>query len=395
MKPKYRKKKMINLITACDENYAKYLLPQIVSMNENIEDKVNFFFMYSRVSDETLHKLSIFCKEQKNIKFYPIKVNDGMEEFTELTQSGGGGGTGYSYFPFEVYFILQAHVYLPDWVERVLYFHSGDVLFWGDISDFYNFDFGGKNIIAESSNYKATDSEKNISLEEYYGKYGINSANFNSGTFMVNVKKMREEDYSLDFFLAIKKQIITFGESGRKKLWEGDQAFFSLAFLGNIQYFNAPLDKENRNKRSYNYSPVAKLWRAKLGQEEIKNPKIIHYDGKYKPWLFSKGTLESLNKSSINEKNLNEGYHFFTPVNFKSYFNDYWDFVNKSPNFKEIFDEAVRSTSLFRNMVFPEIDRSIYAKRKVNDLREEIKLKNSQLEMSNKKIDNIRQLLID
>ncbi|MGY3712600.1 hypothetical protein [Lactococcus petauri] len=89
----------INVMTACDEGYAKYIFPQLVSLSKiKTNHKINFFLLYNRVSTEVIDKLVEFSKTLSGLEFYPCFVDKNIEEYTLLASSAGGGGLGKSIF---------------------------------------------------------------------------------------------------------------------------------------------------------------------------------------------------------------------------------------------------------------------------------------------------------
>ncbi|MDT2552353.1 glycosyltransferase family 8 protein [Lactococcus petauri] len=374
----------INVMTACDEGYAKYIFPQLVSLSKvNTNHKINFFLLYTRVSNETINKLVEFS-ETLGLKFYPCLVDKNIDEYTLLASSAGGGGTGQKYFPYEVYFPLDCHNYLPNWVDRVLYIHAADVIFVEDFSEYYFSDFNDKAITVEitARNFikQVEDGKPHFySTEEHLEFLNKNSLlqYFNSGTFMINVDKFRKKQRTLDFYLDMRKLII---ENRPKilngKYYDGDQAFFSFAFLGDVNSFRGVSDNEI-NMRVYNYSPFVKQLRYAFKRTEQLEHRIIHFDGRFKPWsiepdFFEKGNIPG----NVNETNFLKRLHSFTPAAFKEYYTLYWKLVEETPIFNEMIkDSKLLSSNIKRTYLVAvssdirHIEKNLELTQELNDVK--------------------------
>lgn len=199
-------KKNMNIMTACDESYAKYILPQLASIKESLSEyRVNFFLLYSRISQETIQLIESFTDTIKCIDFYPCyidaNIDKNIEAYNLIASSGGGGTSGKSTYPYEIYFWLNCQNYLPKTIDRVLYIHSADIIFLGDISKFYFSTFNGKLLTVELTSSKAVKEKKDgipiLYKSEDRAKFiksrKINYNYFNSGSIMINVEKFRKK----------------------------------------------------------------------------------------------------------------------------------------------------------------------------------------------------------
>lgn len=371
----------INVMTACDEGYAKYIFPQLVSLSKiKTNHKINFFLLYNRVSTEVIDKLVEFSKTLSGLEFYPCFVDKNIEEYTLLASSAGGGGTGQKYFPYEVYFPLDCHNYLPNWVDRILYIHAADIIFVEDFSEYYFSDFNDKAITAEitARNFiKQIDNGKPLlySIDEHLEFLKKNSLlqYFNSGTFMINVDKFRKQKRTLDFYLDMRKLII----ENRPKVsngmyYDGDQAFFSFAFLGDVNSFRGVSDDEI-NMRVYNYSPFVKQLRHVFKRTEQSEHRIIHFDGRFKPWSIEPNFFEKGNiPGNVNEMNFLKRLHSFTPVAFKDYYALYWKFAEETPFFNEMLKDSKLLSSNIKRTYLVAVSSDIRHRAKVVKLTEEL-----------------------
>lgn len=375
---------MINVMTASNSSYTKYLFPQLVSLSKNIKsEKGNFFYFYNVISDEILKELEDFCQNLGNISFYPIKVSENIDLYNELASRGGGAPNGGGLFPFEVYFCLDCYRYLPTWVDRILYIHTGDILFISPFSEFYFSDFHGKSLTIELSTSRFIKEKvagkyayyDESDFEQYVRKYaGIDGAYFNSGSFLVNVEKQRILNRDITYFINKKNKIAdyTLSEKGKtpEKLYFGDQAFFSYVYLGDVNIFDN-LYKNGVNLRKYNYSWVSKFWKNKIGRVEIE-PCIIHFDGRFKPWQLEKDFFKKKLPNNITEENFLNGLTGFGPIAFKTYYEKYWKFAINSPYYLEMKKIAEMSSETLRNTYLLSENNGVNLKKQVIDLKRQV-----------------------
>ncbi len=189
--------KQYNIMTSCDDNLVPYVTVGLTAIAHNLKNaSINFFFLHSRVSQKNIEMLKALCDELENgkIHFYEIIVPH-TEIYSELAKFGGG-------WPYEAYYSLIAHLLLPDNIDRVLYLDAGDTLIVGDIEPYYNYDFQGKSLVVTGSKYKLHEGNLELFNAEDLGDWenglpGILRGLFNSGSYMMNLDKMREDGRTL------------------------------------------------------------------------------------------------------------------------------------------------------------------------------------------------------
>ncbi len=233
-------KKQYNIMTSCDDNLVPYVTVGLTAMAHNVKDaSVNFFFLHSRVSQKNIEMLKVLCKELENgkIHFHEILVPQ-AEVYSELAKYGTG-------WAGEAYYSLCAHLLLPENIDRVLYLDAGDTLIVGDIEPYYHYDFQGKSLVATSIRYKLHEGNLELFDAEDLGDWenglpGILRGLFNSGSYMLNLDKMREDGRTLaDYqYLSLKLRELL-GKNNRNIYW-GDQGLLSASFVGDIRYYGFP-----------------------------------------------------------------------------------------------------------------------------------------------------------
>jgi lipopolysaccharide biosynthesis glycosyltransferase len=288
------KRKTINIMSSCDENYAKLVPVQLLSIADNLIGiyDVNYFLFHNRVSKKTIAFLNNYC-EKLGIAFHEIYVEN-TEPYAELASKGGG-------WVYEAYLSLDCHKYLPLEVERVLYIDAADVLIIGDIGEYYFSNFDNCSIIATCARDKQTSAGNFVvfdrdDLGKEESRLGIMRGLFNSGSYIMNLKKLRNENSSIADFIAMKNALVEIYPN-KDDVYFGDQGLLGVAFAGDIKYFGYS-EIKNLWYQPYNFC----IWffdRATeiCGGNPWYIPKILHFAGGIKPWSLT----------SENEKELKPG----------------------------------------------------------------------------------------
>jgi len=238
-------KRRINIMSSCDDAYAKFIPVQLLSIADNLLShpqgyELHFYLFHSRVSKENIEYLRYFS-DTLGIAFCEVKIVD-TEPYIELASKGGN-------WPHEAYYSLACHSYLPPEVDRILYIDAADVLILGDIGEFYFADFDGCSIAATCTQYKKTSTGyvtalKSSDLSDEYLRFMIiRGSIFNSGSYLLNLDKMRRENLSLNEYIALKNQLENIYPN-IEKIYHGDEGLLAAAFVGDIKYFGYPEIKD-------------------------------------------------------------------------------------------------------------------------------------------------------
>lgn len=264
--------KHFNIMSSSNNNLVSYITIQLYSISNNLNDSIIDFYLFHRdISPQNLDLLDSLCKNLNNIHFHSVIVPE-PEKYDILAKHGGG-------WVGEAYFSLCAHLLLPDSVSRVLYIDAGDVIILDDIMPYYNCDFNDKALIVTAARYKLCNNEP-VSYEETdiddlnEGFPSICRGIFNSGSYVMNLNKIRAAQLTIDDFLDFAQ--ILCNHSGKKdtsKIYWGDQGFLSAAFVGDVKIFNYPHIR-NLWYMPYNFC----LWYYHSIQESPPyQPAIVHF----------------------------------------------------------------------------------------------------------------------
>lgn len=302
-----------HIMTSCDDRLAPYLAVGLTAMALNVKDaEIDFFLFHTKVSQKNIEMLRTLCEklEQGRIHFHEILVPH-AEVYSELAEYGNG-------WAGEAYYSLAAHLLLPDDIDRVLYLDAGDTLLIGDISPYYHYDFQGKSLVVTGASFKLLDGEWGLYSAEDLGNQKVGQREilrgiFNSGSYMMNLHKMREDERSLaDYQYFSRKLREVFGSDNHNIYW-GDQGLLSASFVGDVRYYGFPQIK-NIWYMPYNFC----LWYYDLMNEKPDySPAILHFAGTpFKPWnaaypIFLDRFQNKERLHSINElKNGQAGYYY-------------------------------------------------------------------------------------
>lgn len=272
----------INIMTSCDETIARFLVVQFASIQMNLQKyDVHFYLFHNRIQSASIDFIKNFANKCSCITFHEVIVND-IQPYEKMADIGGS-------WPYEAYFSLCAQNYLPNEMERILYIDAADVVIHDDILDFYASPFEDKLIIAATAWYKKTEDGK---LEEFlpqdlndpiYAKK-ITKGITNSGAFVLNLEKLREENISINDYVTIAENIKnTYPHF--EPTYFGDQGLISAIFLGKIRYF------EGQEFSTHPYVQVCSKYHiysellVSFPETPYMKAAILHFGGPvFKPW---------------------------------------------------------------------------------------------------------------
>jgi len=263
-------------MTSCDDNLAKYILPQLVAIDKNLHEyDVHFFLAHSRIFPKNIQMLKNFANERTSITFHETKVTKNISFYESLVSNGG-------MWPREAYFTLRVQDHIPNDVDRIMYIDAGDVIINGDIAPYYFGDFEGKSIIATPYiGFKENPVTKELELhtKDDMLKVAKSDSLFNSGCYVINVDKFRKEGYTLDDYTRLCGILVANTQLGEYSYF-GDQGFLSAAFCGDIKFFGYPKHKDP-SYMPYNFTSF--YWHQFIERSDYK-PVVLHYATMVKPW---------------------------------------------------------------------------------------------------------------
>lgn len=238
----------MNIMISIDSNYILPAKVMLKSLSVNVEEKLDIFLLYSRLSNSQIEEFSKFCTERSNAILHPIYVD--AELFREMPVNDR--------LPIETYFRLLALFILPENIERILWLDA-DMIIKSDITRFYRTDMGNTSIAVMK------DQGSAIIIAECHERLHLqnDSVYFNAGVILFNLEKIR-------------------------KHWSKETLF---EWTNKIQYRLEYLDQDILNlmfekdklisSNIWNYQ--IKSW-TEIKEEDLLCAAIIHYVGPIKPW---------------------------------------------------------------------------------------------------------------
>lgn len=246
-------KKEIPIFFTIDDGYAPYLSVAIKSMIQNASKENNYriIVLYKELNEENKAKIAKLAEENFKIDF--IYMKDELKAITDREENR----LRCDYFTLTIYFRLFIPEMFPEY-DKGIYIDS-DVVIPGDISKMYNIDLGD-NIVGACQDKSVVDVPELANYMEQ--AVGVDKYQYvNSGVLLMNLKKMREKQFSKRFLDLLNKYHFDSVAP--------DQDYLNAICNGKILYLDA----------SWDAMPAE-------GSQEIENPNIIHYNLFQKPWCY-------------------------------------------------------------------------------------------------------------
>lgn len=254
----------INVVLASDDNYAQHIAVVITSIMIKTQKSVCFFVINDNISKEKMEKLKNTALNFKSdIKF----INVYKENFSKVYLSG--------HVSRAAYFRLALAEVLPLNIEKVIYLDV-DLLVYDDINKLWQYDLQGFPLGAVPD-YGIMASKRLCKQKKEVIGLPIGNKYFNSGVLLMDLKEWRKNDYT--------KQILEL--INKKRFPHHDQDVLNKIFIYNWK----ELDLRWNIIPPVNNLFFKVLINSKLRGNAIeakKDPGIIHYAGRYKPWEFHK-----------------------------------------------------------------------------------------------------------
>lgn len=246
--------KEIPIFFTIDNTYAPFLAVAIKSIIENASKEYNYriIVLYQDLTVENRCRVSNLSSDKFKIDFIYMK-----DEFKLITNRIENCYVRLDYFTLTIFFRLLIPDMFPEY-DKGIYIDS-DVVVPGDISEMYKTELGDK-LLGVCNDKSIIDIkiftdyiENAVGIDKY--KY------FNSGVLLMNLKELRNKEFSKRFFNLLEKYHFD--------CVAPDQDYLNAICKDNVVYLNECWDA----------MPAE-------GQEMQKNPKLIHYNLNDKPWCY-------------------------------------------------------------------------------------------------------------
>lgn len=254
MKYNRNNKSNINLLVTIDKNYLPPLITMLKSYSKEHKGIISdMYLVHSALNKDDIEKIKEEVND-KNINIHSIKITKNWFEDTPVLER----------LPKESFYRLMAFDYLPKDVDRCLYLDP-DIYIRKSLLPLYNIDMNKCYIAGASHLY---------GFVNFINKVRLNLKNqeryINSGIMLMNIKQIRKDFNEELIFNCLKDNI--------QKLIMGDQDLVNILFGSNMILLDEKI--YNLDERSFKHN------KKKFDLQRVeKETAIIHYNGKYKPWL--------------------------------------------------------------------------------------------------------------
>ncbi len=239
----------INVCISCDNNYSIYAGVVIASILANAmeSDVLHFYILDGNIDSENKAKiLSLKSIKDCEITFVPVKEDD-FNLYRDIVT--------HDYVSIATYYRLRLGALLPD-VDKIIYLDC-DTVVNTSLAELYDTNL--------ENHYIAGVLDARVK----HKKKWANTNYINGGVLVIDLKKVRNDD--------IEEKYYEYTKNNPDVIKTGDQDIINFVLKDKIKIlsdeWNVQISNFN-NRTSY-----------------TRHPKIIHYIGRQKPWLFGAVTF--------------------------------------------------------------------------------------------------------
>lgn len=277
---------MLNFVYCLDENYNLQLLTSINSLLERTSEKINIFIAHDNPDSLDIDLLN--NNEKANINKYYLDL--GNQQFPNLEKAHVSKAT---------YFRLFISKILPNNLDFIIYIDA-DIVCIQDPVEQLN---AVISEVKDSNFYLAARTEhlKNDITNDQIDRYEILNLSsikyFNAGVLVLDYQYWLNEE--------VEKKLLKILETNYKNIKYWDQDILNIYYDGNYVELNNAL---NYDFGIYNNDVIEKH------QIYKKNIKLLHYNGKGKPWYLENILFDS---AEIYQKEFRKLNLFYYHIVFK------------------------------------------------------------------------------
>lgn len=255
---------MINILISVNRKYLDKAKTMLHSLRRNHSEDITVYLINRSLCIPEINKFRKYLKKHLRMDFIVIDISSTAFEQLPLDTKK---------FSIEIYYRVIAQFLLPQTVERIIWLDA-DIVFCGNISEFYYQDFEGA-LLAVCPDANCEDKDIIIIKESL----GLSNEHiyFNSGVLLLNIEALRKTT-TLD-------EIVQSAQSIAQYLVYPDQDLLNYFYSGRVKYCN---------QNQYNCQVTAVV---SLTQDQISDIVILHYAGSHKPWIFY--YLHDLSRAAI------------------------------------------------------------------------------------------------
>lgn len=265
----------IPIVLSADDKYVPYVATLLQSIIDHSSQDYcyDIVILHQSISDENQNKLKLECAKYSNFSIRFFNVRGHFKNHKLFT---------HRHFTVEIYFRLLLQVIMEKY-KKVVYLDS-DLIVNDNIANLYNIDVtnylvGAVQDVDSAGCYNGFDLgrpnyfEKNLKLKDPFSY-------FNSGVLIFNLDEFRKL-YTPEYILDL---------AASKKWQMPDQDVLNILCENKVKY----IDESWNVMMNWNEGHECRLKVARLAPKTIyqkylearKSPKIVHFAGHQKPWLF-------------------------------------------------------------------------------------------------------------
>lgn len=254
----------IAIVLAADDNYAQHAAVTAASILLHTAEpqRVFLYILSDGISEVKQQKIEATINELKGRVQLIAVDGDAIKSFTS------------GHISKAAYLRLMIPELLPDSVQKAIYFDT-DLVVTGDVADFWQLPLAGHPV---GATIDLGIMSSNRSRREKHESIGLNESEdyFNSGVMVIDVSQWRDKNYGAEVLAEITMhQFRHHDQDGLNKVFKNNWQELPLRWNIIPPVFSLPLKILRSTK-----------WRKKA-LDALKNPAVIHWGGRYKPWEFA------------------------------------------------------------------------------------------------------------
>ncbi len=296
----------VQIAMASDDNYLNLLIVALTSIVLNSQSDIHCYILTTELSEDSCQKITkINSLNTPKFTFDIITISE--DDFREFPTARR--------LTFMATARLELHNLIPS-LDKILYLDC-DIIVLKDIAECFNYQLNDKQLFAACMDYVSPQKSERIKVK--YHDY------FNSGVLLMNLKKMREIDFSSCSNDCLSNPELTIKND--QDLLNAVTNYTNLTWLRMAAKWNTFGDISFRKvKKTKLYNNEIYLIKAALA-----NPSIIHYTG-IKPLTY----------------------------NYRARFNDiFWSYVQKSPIAELQLTDKNFKNFMLKHFFTPKLQRKI------------------------------------
>ena len=270
------------VVLSCSDEYVPYLLTCLYSLKEHSSTAHNYDIIICENSITKSNKSMVKKHtEQENISVRFLTIDDssfpdGLDDLYK--------GRHYSK---ESFFRIYLPRLLPAY-DKVLYLDA-DIIILSDVYDLYDTNLDGNTIGACKDAIVNAIANQTPKIKKYFiNDLGLkNHKNyFQAGVMLFDCRQFRKNDCESKL-LSIMKTV---------KVQFADQCILNALFEGDVKFMDLSWNYENENIAHGPMNLINDMDESMLKQyfAARENPKIIHYIGGEKPWIYPDANFASI-----------------------------------------------------------------------------------------------------